>query len=144
MVFDKVWTGGSNYASAMTGIGVNSKNPERAMMVIELLNTDPYVATMMRFGLEGEHWEKDAEYNNEAILAAHMGFVLDTSPIENELSACNNAVGEYYDILVNGMCESSEAMNRMIDEMNAKLKENGVETMVAEVQRQIDAWAEGR
>ena len=193
-VFDKVWTDGGNYTSAMTGIGAKSKNPERAMMVIELLNTDPYVATMMRFGLEGEHWEKDAEgtmqltnrnadlenpgwlqwygpfygnltivdapesyggpdnvmlqkmaeYNNEAILAAHMGFVLDTSPIENELSACNNAVSEYYDILVNGTCESPEAVNRMIDEMNAKLKENGVDTIVAEVQRQIDAWAEGR
>jgi len=189
-VFDKVWTDGGNYTSAMTGIGANSKNPERAMMVIELLNTDPYVATMMRFGLEGEHWEKDAEgnmqltnrnadlenpgwlqwygpfygnltiaetpesyggpdgvmlkdmakYNEEAILAAHMGFVLDTTPIENEISACNNAASEHYGNLMGGKYDSPEAVNQAIDEMIAKLKENGSDRIVEEVQRQIDAW----
>ena len=88
--------------------------------------------------------QKMAEYNNEAILAAHMGFVLDTTPIENELSACNNVVSEYYTDLAGGRHESAEAVNQTIDEMNAKLKENGVEKIVAEVQAQIDAWAEGK
>ena len=193
VVFDNVWTDGGNYTSAMTGIGANSKNPERAMMVMELLNTDPYVATMLRFGLEGEHWERDADgkmqlanrnadesnpgwlqwygpfygnltiveapesysgpngvmledmakYNEEAILAAHMGFVLDTAPIENELSACNNAVGEYYENLVNGRYESPEDVNQAVDEMIAKLKENGSDKIVEEVQKQIDAWKAG-
>ncbi|MCI9229796.1 MAG: ABC transporter substrate-binding protein [Lachnospiraceae bacterium] len=194
VVFDDVWTDGGNYTGAMTGIGANCKNPERAMMAIELFNTDPYLATLLRFGVEGEHWEKDAdgkmqlanrnadvanagwlqwygpfygnltivdtpesysgpdgimlqkmaEYNNEAILAAHMGFVLDTTPIENELSACNNVVSEYYTDLAGGRHESAEAVNQTIDEMNAKLKENGVEKIVAEVQARIDAWAEGK
>lgn len=194
VVFDDVWTDGGNYTGAMTAIGANSKNPERAMMAIELFNTDPYLATLMRFGVEGEHWEKDAdgemrlanrnadvanvgwlqwygpfygnltivdapesyggpdgimlqkmaEYNDEAILAAHMGFVLDTTPIENELSACNNVVSEYYGNLVGGRHGSSEAVDRMIDEMNAKLKENGLERILTEVQAQIDAWAEGK
>lgn len=190
VVFDKIWTDGGNYTSAMTGIGANSKNPERAMMAMELLNTDPYVATMLRFGLEGEHWEKDgdgkmemvnrnadagnpgwlqwygpfygnltivetpesyggpdgvmlkrmAEYNNGATLAAHMGFVPDTTPIENEISACNNAVNEYYDNLLSGKYESPEAVNQAIDEMIEKLKSNGSDRIVEEVQKQIDAW----
>ena len=31
------------------------------MMILELVNTDPDFATMMRFGLEGEHWRYDDE-----------------------------------------------------------------------------------
>ena len=75
-----------------------------------------------------------------SLLAAHMGFVLDTTPIENELSAYNNVVSEYYGNLVGGRHGSPEAVDRMIDEMNAKLKENGSEKIVAEIQSQIDAW----
>ena len=190
VVYDNPYMEGSGYAGAMTAIGVKSKNPERAMMAMELINNDPYVATMLRFGLEGEHWEKDgdgkmqlanrnadaanpgwlqwygpffgnltiveapesyggpdnimlkkmAEYNNEAILASHMGFIPDLSAIENELSACNNVISEYYDYLKYGYLESPEAVNKSVDDFVAKLKENGSEKIVAEIQSQIDAW----
>ncbi len=43
---------------AVNCISVTSQNPERAMMVLELINTDPFVATALRFGLEGTHWNK--------------------------------------------------------------------------------------
>lgn len=47
----------TNYLhQAVNCISVTSKNPERAMMVLELVNTDEFVATTLRFGLEGTHY----------------------------------------------------------------------------------------
>ena len=189
VVFDSTWTDTSNYVSAATCIGVNCKDPERAMMVIDLLNSDPELATLLRFGVEGEHWEKDAdgkitlcnrnadpqnygwlmwygpnygnvtivngpeshvgpdrvtltrmaEYVNDAILAPHMGFTVDTSTFSNELAACNNVIAEY-NYLINGQVESPEAVNAAVDELIAKLQANGIDKIVAEVQSQLDAW----
>ncbi len=52
----------TNYVhQAANCISFTSKNPERAMMALELINTDPYVATMLRFGIEGTHYNKNAD-----------------------------------------------------------------------------------
>ncbi len=57
---DHIWTETNNYYSAGTAISANCKNPERAMMVLNLVNTDSFVATLMRFGVQGVHWDYDA------------------------------------------------------------------------------------
>ena len=85
-------------------------------------------------------FKKMVEYNNSAKLAAHMGFVLDTSNIQNEISACNNVVSGYIGILNGGKSETPEEVIKTLDELNEKLKANGVDKIVAEVQAQIDAW----
>lgn len=41
---------------AMMAISTSSKNPERAMMFLNLLNTDPYLFTLLDFGVEGVHY----------------------------------------------------------------------------------------
>lgn len=41
---------------AMMAISTVSKNPERAMMFLNLLNTDPYLFTLLDFGVEGIHY----------------------------------------------------------------------------------------
>lgn len=47
----------TNYLhEAVNSISITSKNPERSLMMLELVNTDNYVATTIRFGLEGEHY----------------------------------------------------------------------------------------
>ena len=46
---------------AMTAISVTSKNPERALMFLNLLNTDPYVMTMLNYGVEGFTYNKNAD-----------------------------------------------------------------------------------
>lgn len=51
-------TASTNYLhAAVNCISATSKNPERAMMALELINTDPYVATTLRLGVEGVHWK---------------------------------------------------------------------------------------
>ena len=41
---------------AMMAISTASKNPERAMMFLNLLNTDPYLMTLLEYGVEGVHY----------------------------------------------------------------------------------------
>lgn len=68
--------------NAVECISATSKNPERAMMVLELINTDNFVATALRFGLEGVHWNMSDEPG-----------VLDFTGTKNE-DAANR--GHYY------------------------------------------------
>lgn len=41
---------------AMMAVSTSSKNPERAVMFLNLLNTDPYLMTMLEYGIEGVHY----------------------------------------------------------------------------------------
>jgi putative aldouronate transport system substrate-binding protein len=54
-------------ASAMHVISKTSKNPERALMLINLLNTDKYLYNLICYGLEGVHYtKKDDMYIEQA------------------------------------------------------------------------------
>ncbi len=188
-----VWTDTNNYFSAGSAISANCANPERAMMFLELINTDSSYATMMRFGVEGQHYVRDAEgkmvfegsernggaredygyfywyaapvgnltiveapesltgpdgimltkmneYNEKSIKPSHMGFVFNVEPVSNEIAACTNVVMEYRDLLRKGQLEDEAAVDAAVDDMNAKLTANGIDTIIAEVQKQIDEW----
>ncbi len=190
-MFNRIWTDTGNFQSAGTAISAKCAEPERAMMILNLINTDPKFATMMRFGIEGTHYTYDDEgkmtfagtlnedtanrdyyywyaaplgnltivnapesmvgpdsimltnmvkYNNEALKGSHMGFVLDTTPIVNEVAACTNVVSEYKNDLERGQTSSQEEVEELVAEFNDKLKANGVDAIVAETQKQIDAW----
>ncbi|MBB6734646.1 ABC transporter substrate-binding protein [Cohnella zeiphila] len=54
---DVTTTRTSNIAT-LTSISRTSANPERAMMLIELVNTDPELFNLLSFGIEGKHYEK--------------------------------------------------------------------------------------
>jgi len=60
-MFDKTWTDTNNFFSAGTAISANCATPDRAMMVLNLVNTDSEFATMMRFGFAPDYWTTDAE-----------------------------------------------------------------------------------
>ncbi|MDF2486135.1 MAG: extracellular solute-binding protein family 1 [Herbinix sp.] len=49
---------------AMMAISTASENPERAMMFLNLLNTDPYLFTLLDYGVEGVHYNIE---NGEAV-----------------------------------------------------------------------------
>lgn len=44
---------------AMMAISTASKNPERAMAFLNLLNTDSYLMTLLEYGVEGVHYNMD-------------------------------------------------------------------------------------
>ncbi len=43
---------------SMQAISSTSPNPERAMMFLELFNTDPYLNNLINYGIEGKHYVK--------------------------------------------------------------------------------------
>ena len=59
---DYVWTTATPYIDttslqgAMMAISSKSEHPEEAMKFLNLLNTDPYVMTLLNFGVEGIHY----------------------------------------------------------------------------------------
>ncbi len=190
-LFDKMWTDTNNFFSSGTAISSQCSNPEAAMKVLNLVNTDSEFATMMRFGLEGEHWTRDAEgkmtfegtknsdptnrsyynwymapvgnltiveapegltgpdgimltnmakYNDECIKAAHMGFVFNQAAVQNEVAALTNVQAEFTPDLIRGRGADEDDVRATVEEFNAKLAENGLDKVIAEVQAQIDAW----
>jgi putative aldouronate transport system substrate-binding protein len=50
-----------NLQGSMLAISRTSKNPERAMMLLNLMNTDPYLNNLMNFGIEGVHYTKSSD-----------------------------------------------------------------------------------
>lgn len=46
---------------AMMAISTASKNPERAMMFLNLLNTDPEIMTLINYGVEGIHYTLNSD-----------------------------------------------------------------------------------
>ncbi|MBQ4227834.1 MAG: ABC transporter substrate-binding protein [Clostridia bacterium] len=191
---DTIWTETNNYFSAGTAISANCAHPDLAFQVLNLVNTDPYVATMMRFGLEGVHWVRGEdgkmtfdfeggrnrvvgergyyfwynapvgnltiveapeslvgpnnemmtvmnELNEACIIPSHLGFVFDIKPVTNEVAACTSVVLEYSPALIRGQFETAEDVEATVAEFREKLHANGVDAIVEEVQRQIDAWA---
>ncbi|MFC0272676.1 ABC transporter substrate-binding protein [Metabacillus herbersteinensis] len=48
----------NSVTGAIQSISATSKNPERAMMFLNLLNTDPYLRNLVDKGIEGVHYEE--------------------------------------------------------------------------------------
>lgn len=46
---------------AMMAISTASKNPDRAMMLLNLLNTDSKLMTMLNYGIEGVHYDSNSD-----------------------------------------------------------------------------------
>lgn len=166
-------------------ISSKCKYPEKALQVLELVNSDQHLATTLRFGVEGKHWtdknndniiedgprnadtsnrgwytwygwqfgglfvskvpqgnpsnfsELLQQFNNNASSEANIGFTLDTSKIKNEIAACNNVINEYSNTLLKGRTDN---VDQLVDQFIAKLKANGSEKILAEVQTQLTAW----
>ncbi len=77
---------------AMMAISTASKNPERAMAFLNLLNTDPYLMTLLEYGVEGTHYNLNddglvvftAEHDNYQPWRNGMGNVTLLPPQEGE------------------------------------------------------------
>ncbi|GGF66532.1 ABC transporter substrate-binding protein [Paenibacillus albidus] len=53
-----VQVGTKSLQGSMLAISRTSKNPERAMMFINLIHTDPVLYNLLTFGIEGKHYNK--------------------------------------------------------------------------------------
>ena len=76
------------------------------------------------------------EFNDSAARATSLGFVLDTSTIMNEITACNNVKQKYETPLQWGALDPEEAIPEFIEELEAA----GLRTIHEEAQRQLDEY----
>jgi putative aldouronate transport system substrate-binding protein len=84
------------------------------------------------------------QINDEAVISLYFGLTLDPVSIANEIAACTNIIKEYDTTLTNGLANSEAEVDVLIDEFNAKLKANGLDRILAEAQRQADAFRAGK
>jgi len=79
-----------------------------------------------------------AEINNTAPASVVLGFVFDPTPVSAEMAQISAVVTEEYMPIVTGRVENPE---EMVAKYLRDLKAAGADTVLAEIQRQIDAWA---
>jgi putative aldouronate transport system substrate-binding protein len=173
-----------NMTSAATAISKTSKNPERAMMLLNLIWSDKYLSNTLAFGLEGKNytvksgkgtdnptieaksgseqtwaiwhnwigplWDQwDSNWNTTKALEVMqknnkdaktsniLGFIMDNEPVKSELTQVNAVSSEAGPILNTGVMPD---FDKYITETKQKLKNAGVDKVVAELQKQIDDW----
>jgi putative aldouronate transport system substrate-binding protein len=175
-------TGG--IVATMQALNRESKNPERALMLLEVLNYNTESGTPFNrfyntlvFGIQGTHWDTDGtfriptdagreRYNNNcewmfasnyqaiplqgqpadvweqtkkvnasALVSPLCGFMFDVEPVKGEAGACSAIVQEYMRPMELGAITESE-----YNEFLKRLDDAGAETVMAEMQRQVDEW----
>jgi len=163
---------------SMMAIPVNSENPDRAAMLLEIANTDKYLNNLLNFGVEGYHFTKVSDniielskentgwrpniawvfpnqfmnyvmsnedpdkfvnfeaYNQAARPLNNFGFMFNSADVTNEISSLQAVANEYTPILNAG----SGDVDTLLPEFLAELDAAGVDTVIAEMQAQYDAW----
>jgi len=172
----RLTTGG--IIATMQAINRNSKNPERAMMLLELLNTDKEIYNLLSFGMQDKHfkldadgfmikegdeamayapnvpwmfatnflayvekgksktvWEDTKKVNQDATPSELLGFTFDAEPVKAEIGKVSALFDEYSRAIDLGV-STEEKYNEFL----AKQKVAGSDKIIAEMQKQIDAW----
>lgn len=63
---------------ALTAVNAQSEHPEKAVELLNLINTDIYLRNLLNYGIEGVHWEKAEIPADEAKAAEGKPYIYDT------------------------------------------------------------------
>lgn len=164
---------------AMMAISTASRNPEKAMEFLNLLNTDSYLMTLLEYGVEGKHYTLDNDglvvFNDEeranytpwrngmgniTILPAQagegkdfftktfipyyesakgipaFGYVFNPSAVETETAVIANICAQYALAICGGAMDPATALPEFLQ----KLEEAGIQKVVDEANKQLDAY----
>jgi putative aldouronate transport system substrate-binding protein len=86
------------------------------------------------------YWDEVRQLNEQGTRAATLGFIMNLAPVQNQIANCNTVWTKYRTDLVTGVSDPATVLPQVI----AELKANGYDLIVAEAQRQIDAWKASR
>lgn len=81
--------------------------------------------------------EQIEKFNNEAVPSPLLGCNLDTSRIESELANCQTVITGKTAELNRGLCKDVDSD---LAALRKGLKDAGIDTVLAELQRQVDEW----
>lgn len=109
-------------------------------------NTDYRAGNGWRFGdqflnylMDNEDpkkWEQFTAYNKQGFVLDSLGFSFDRTPVDAEHAACKAVTETYYKQLFTGSVD----VDATIKQMEAEYKAAGVDTLIAEMQRQYNEW----
>ena len=164
--------------STMTSVSFTSKNPERACMMIDLMNSKPELFNALSYGIEGTNYTldngqavpvndsgyavcswayqmgntligyqlkgKSADFaeqvdkmNRESKASPILGFSFNAESVQTELAACK-AIYKNYD---SGFQSGEYAdVDATIKQMNDELYAAGLQKIIDECQKQLNAW----
>ena len=163
---------------SINSVSVNSKYPDKAVALLQLINTDSKLRDMFYFGEEGvnfnyvdkngskrvekinndwtmagytqatffnvsqlasdtvNQWDEVKMLNEKAAPSVMLGFQLDTSKFETELANCRQVYESNKSELLTGARDTDTALNDMIKQLKAA----GIDTIIAECQKQVNAF----
>lgn len=67
----------SSARGALTAINAQSEHPEKAVELLNLINTDQYLRNLLNYGIEGVHWESVEVSEEEAAKAKGKPYIYD-------------------------------------------------------------------
>lgn len=76
------------------------------------------------------------DWNNNAPTSPLFGFTFNPEPVRTELANIRAVSDEFYPSLVTGALDPNDLLPRFLD----ALETAGVDRLIAEIQRQVDAW----
>ncbi|MGL4742526.1 MAG: ABC transporter substrate-binding protein [Sarcina sp.] len=82
-------------------------------------------------------WDEFKDFNDAAKDSPALGFKFNPSKVTNQIAAVNNVLEEFKSTLYSGSVDNTE----YVEKLNAKLKEQGLDQIIAEMQSQLDEWA---
>lgn len=85
---------------------------------------------------EGSSWEGLRENNEKASRSVLLDFEMDVRDLETELNACKEIWNEYAIDLTLGILDPETAVPACLEQLRA----NGLDTIISEAQKQIDAY----
>jgi len=176
----------ASVTATMTAVGATSKDPARAMMFLNLINTDKELYNLLCKGVEGKHWvwvdkanniigpgpnqadytpgtdwmfgsvfnayyndkgyadikfnEATAALNAGAAASVALGFAFNPDPVKTELAQVDAKVTELGTPLIGGMVDPADP-TKGYDAFLKGLKDAGMDALLAEAQKQLNAWA---
>ncbi|MBR6706327.1 MAG: extracellular solute-binding protein, partial [Clostridia bacterium] len=83
MITDAPYIDNTSVQGAMMAISANSAHPEEAMKFLNLLNTDPYVMTLLNYGVEGIHYNLNENGEVEFVADARSTYSPWTNGVGN-------------------------------------------------------------
>ena len=162
---------------SLNSISAACKHPEKALQLLELVNTDSKVRDMLFYGLEGDNfhytadgkvhknnsewtmagytqgtffnvssldtedtnqWDEVKAQNESALPSPILGFSVNKEPISDELDAIISIFTAWRPALMTG--KDPNALDNMLFEM----KDAGLDSVITEIQSQIDSWIAAR
>ena len=75
-------------------------------------------------------------YNDGSRISGAFGFTFDNTSVASQIAAVENVKSEYLTLMNWGMLDPETELPKFIE----KLKEAGIDEIIAEKQRQLDEW----